>query len=88
LSLPVVQFSGQEALNQPYRFEIEVIGLAPAMPLQQLLHQAAFLSLGHATAFTAMHNVSCEHRGPHRVGYRLCWARPAIAGPTSLPTHF
>ncbi|MHA6236248.1 type VI secretion system Vgr family protein [Pseudomonas mohnii] len=84
LSLQVVQFSGREALNQPYRFEIEVIGLAPAMPLQQLLHQAAFLSLGHGQGIHGvLHNVSREHRGPHRVGYKL------VLGPSlqSLDRH-
>src|SRR5471030_2430238 len=37
LSLQVLQFSGYESLNQPYRFDIEVIGLAPAMNLDRLL---------------------------------------------------
>jgi type VI secretion system secreted protein VgrG len=72
LSLQVVQFSGREALNQPYAFEIEVIGLAPAMPLEQLLHQAAFLSVGHDQGIHGvLHNVSREHRGPQRVIYKL-----------------
>jgi uncharacterized protein involved in type VI secretion and phage assembly len=77
LSLQVVQFSGQEALNQPYRFEIEVIGLAPAMPLQQLLHQAAFLSLDRARAFTAYCTTSVANIAA-RTGSATnwCWAPP------------
>ncbi|WP_213941151.1 type VI secretion system tip protein TssI/VgrG [Pseudomonas sp. dw_612] len=72
LSLQVLQFSGREGLNQPYRFDIEVIGLAPAMNLEHLLQQPAFLSLGDGQGFHGiLHSASREHRGPHRVGYRL-----------------
>lgn len=72
LSLQVLQFSGHEALNQPYRFDIEVIGLAPAMNLDRLLQQPAFLSLGDGQGFHGiLHSASREHRGPHRIGYRL-----------------
>jgi type VI secretion system secreted protein VgrG len=72
LSLQVLQFNGREGLNQPFRFDIEVIGLAPAMNLERLLQQPAFLSLGDEQGF---HGVLCsasrEHRGAHRIGYRL-----------------
>ena len=39
LCLPVVRFHGEEALNQPYRFDIELIGLAPAVAPSTFLHQ-------------------------------------------------
>jgi type VI secretion system secreted protein VgrG len=72
LTLQVLQFSGRESLNQPYRFEIEVIGLAPAMNLEQLLQQPAFLSLrGDSGIHGILHSASREHRGPHRIGYHL-----------------
>lgn len=72
LSLQVVQFSGHEALNQPYRFEIEVLGLAPLIPLERLLQQPAFLDFGHGPGIHGvLHSVRCEHRGPHRIGYKL-----------------
>ncbi|KPN87338.1 type VI secretion system Vgr family protein [Pseudomonas nunensis] len=72
LSLQVLQFSGREGLNQPYRFEIKVIGLAPAMNLERLLQQPAFLSLGDDQGFHGiLHSASREHRGLHRIGYRL-----------------
>lgn len=72
LSLQVLQFSGQESLNQPYRFEIEVIGLAPAMSLERLLQLPAFLSLGDDTGIHGiLHSASREYLGPHRVGYHL-----------------
>jgi type VI secretion system secreted protein VgrG len=72
LSLQVVQFSGREALNQPYRFDIEAIGLAPAIRLERLLQRPALLSLGLGQAIHGLlHSVSHEHRGAHRVGYKL-----------------
>ncbi|WCM49585.1 type VI secretion system tip protein VgrG [Pseudomonas sp. WJP1] len=72
LSLQVVQFSGHEALNQPYRFDIEVIGLAPALNLERLLQQPALLDLGQGLGIHGvLHSASCEHRGRGRIGYRL-----------------
>lgn len=72
LSLQVLQFNGREGLNQPYRFDIDVIGLAPAITLDRLLHQPAFLSLGDGQGFHGvLCSVSREHRGAHRIGYRL-----------------
>ena len=72
LCLPVLRFSGKEALNQPFRFEIEVIGLAPALSPGSLLHQPAFLRLGADHGIHGLiHSVSCEHRASHRIGYWL-----------------
>ncbi|HEF4762225.1 TPA: type VI secretion system tip protein VgrG [Pseudomonas putida] len=72
LSLQVVQFSGHEALNQPYRFDIEVLGLAPAMPLERLLQQPARLGLGQGTGIHGvLHSVSREHRGSQWISYKL-----------------
>ncbi|MGF6331576.1 type VI secretion system secreted protein VgrG [Pseudomonas sp. BS3782 TE3695] len=72
LSLQVLQFSGHEGLNRPYRFDIEVIGLAPATHLDQWLQQPAFLRLADDQGIHGViHSVSREHRGPHRVGYSL-----------------
>jgi type VI secretion system secreted protein VgrG len=75
LSLQVLQFSGREGLNQPYRFDIDVIGLAPAINLDRLLQQPAFLRLeGDQGIHGVIHSVSREHRGTHRVGYSLVLA--------------
>lgn len=72
LCLPVLRFSGKEALNQPFRFEIEMIGLAPALPPGSLLRQPAFLRLGADNGIHGLiHSVSCEHRASHRISYRL-----------------
>ena len=72
LSFQVVQFNGHEALNQLYRFDIEVIGLTPAMHLDHLLQQPALLCFGDGPGFHGvLHSASYEHRGPNRVGYKL-----------------
>ena len=72
LNFQVVRFSGHEALNQPYRFDIEVIGLAPALNLERLLHQPAFLEFGHDQGIHGvLDSASCEHRSGHRVAYKL-----------------
>lgn len=44
--LQVIRFSGHEALNQSYRFDIELLGNDPELDLQALLHQPAFLGFG------------------------------------------
>jgi type VI secretion system secreted protein VgrG len=72
LSWQVVQFSGHEALNQPYRFDIEVIGLSPTMSPDHLLQQPVFLGLAQGLGIHGIvHSASHEHRGPHWIGYRL-----------------
>lgn len=72
LSFQVVRFSGHEALNQPYRFDIEVIGLAPALNLERLLRQPVFLDFGHDQGIHGvLHSASSEHRSGHRVAYKL-----------------
>jgi type VI secretion system secreted protein VgrG len=72
LCLPVVRFHGEEALNQPYRFDIELIGLAPAVAPGTFLHQPAFLRLDdHHGIHGVIDSASCEHRGTHRIGYRV-----------------
>lgn len=72
LQLQVLQFKGQEALNQPYRFDIEVIALASAVNLRLLMHQEVFLELGNGNG---IHGVirctSGEIRGPHRLAYTV-----------------
>jgi type VI secretion system secreted protein VgrG len=72
LQMPVLRFRGEEALNHPYRFDIELIGLGQAMAPATLLQQPAFLHLSdHHGIHGRIESASCEHRGAHRVGYRL-----------------
>ncbi|MBV4457705.1 type VI secretion system tip protein VgrG [Pseudomonas sp. COR58] len=72
LTLPVLRFSGREALNRPYRFEVEAIGVTPALTPDALLHQPAFLRLNDQQGIHGtIHSVGCEHRAVHQTGYRL-----------------
>ncbi|AWY40034.1 type VI secretion system tip protein VgrG [Pseudomonas putida] len=72
LRLQVLEFSGHEALNQPYRFEIEVLGPIPAMPPATLMQRPAYLDLGHSAGFHGvLLSVSHELRGTHQVAYKL-----------------
>ncbi|NWA26035.1 type VI secretion system tip protein VgrG [Pseudomonas gingeri] len=43
--LPVIRFKGREALNEPFRFEMELLG-DTALDLETLLHRPARLSMG------------------------------------------
>ncbi|MGO3999566.1 type VI secretion system Vgr family protein [Pseudomonas fluorescens] len=66
----VRRFSGREALNQLYQFEIDVAG--PALELQQSLHQPALLALtAQAMIHGTIHSASRYYEGPQHVGYRL-----------------
>jgi type VI secretion system secreted protein VgrG len=42
--LQVLEFSGREAISQPYRFELELVSERPDLDLQSLLHKPAFLA--------------------------------------------
>ncbi len=80
LSFQVRQFSGREALNQVYRFDIEMLGPYPAMNLDQLLHQPAFLSLSHHTGIHGtIHGASVQYCGAQQIGYNLNLAPRLLA---------
>ncbi|MEI4521789.1 type VI secretion system Vgr family protein [Pseudomonas sp. CCNWLW23] len=42
--LKVLEFTGREAISQPYRFELELVSERPDLDLESLLHGQAFLS--------------------------------------------
>jgi len=46
--LQVLSFDGHEKLNQPYRFDIEVVSERPDLDLEALLHRPAYLAFGPA----------------------------------------
>jgi type VI secretion system secreted protein VgrG len=72
MSLQVVQYSGHEALNQPYRFDIEVIGPTSAIPFEQWLQQPAYLDLGQDQGVHGvLHSVTRKHHETQRAGYTL-----------------
>mgnify|MGYP007095741233 CR=1 FL=1 len=52
--LQVLEFSGREALDQPYRFEVELVSEKPDLDLAELLGKPAFLAFApDAAASTA-----------------------------------
>lgn len=42
--LKVLEFTGKEAISQPYRFDLELVSERPDIELESLLHRQAFLS--------------------------------------------
>ena len=46
--LQVLEFSGREAISQPFVFELELVSERPDLDLESLLHQSAFLALSQA----------------------------------------
>ncbi|SIR86356.1 type VI secretion system Vgr family protein [Pseudomonas sp. A214] len=72
LRLQVLRFNGREALNQPYRFDLELIGLSPPINPDTLLDQPAFLRLdGECGVHGVVHSVGVTSHAPQRIGYRL-----------------
>ena len=46
--LQVLEFTGREAISQPFEFELELVSERPDLDLESLLHQAAFLAFDQA----------------------------------------
>jgi len=46
----VLEFSGKEAISQPYRFDLELVSDRPDIDLETLLHREAFLSFDSGEA--------------------------------------
>ncbi|MCU0117936.1 contractile injection system protein, VgrG/Pvc8 family, partial [Pseudomonas sp. B2M1-30] len=44
--LQVLSFTGREALNQPFRFDIELVSARPDLKLEELLHKPGCLTFG------------------------------------------
>ncbi|TVT84826.1 type VI secretion system Vgr family protein [Pseudomonas sp. H3(2019)] len=80
LSFQVRQFSGREALNQVYCLDIEMRGPQPAMSLDRLLHQPAFLSLSPTTGIHGIiHSAGLQYCGAQQIGYSLNLAPRLLA---------
>lgn len=66
----VLEFTGKEAISQPYRFDVELVCDRPDMDLETLLHREAFLSFDsgdagiHGQIFRAGQGHS-DHRRTH-----------------------
>ena len=44
--LQVLSFTGREALNEPFRFDLELVSARPDLKLEELLHKRACLTFG------------------------------------------
>ncbi|WP_434557758.1 type VI secretion system Vgr family protein [Pseudomonas sp. Z4-20] len=72
MRLQVLRLNGREALNRPYRFDLDLIGLVPPISPDALLGQAAFLRLSEASGVHGIvHSVSLAADTAHLVDYRL-----------------
>lgn len=71
-SLPVSRFTGREALNEPYRFDIDLSHCSRATDPGRLLQQPAFLHLGDDTGIHGIiHCLSEHYESPLQSGYSL-----------------
>jgi type VI secretion system secreted protein VgrG len=57
--LKVLEFTGKEAISQPYRFDLELVSERPDIELESLLHRQAFL------------NFDAQGRGVHGQIFRV-----------------
>jgi type VI secretion system secreted protein VgrG len=71
--LQVLEFSGREAISQPYRFDLEVVSERPDLDLQNLLHQPAFLTFSPEGigVHGVVHRVAQGESGKRLTRYRL-----------------
>ncbi|WP_434677369.1 type VI secretion system tip protein VgrG [Pseudomonas sp. R1-18] len=78
--LQVLAFTGHEALNQPYSFELDLVSKNHKLDLEALLHQLAFLqTCEQATGFHGqIYSIARRESGPRLTRYRLT-LRPRLA---------
>jgi len=71
--LKVLEFSGREAISQPYRFDLELVSERPDLNLETLLHQPAFLTLGHEGSgiHGVIHRIAQGESGQRLTRYSL-----------------
>jgi type VI secretion system secreted protein VgrG len=71
--LNVLSFTGTEAINQPFAFELEVVSESSDLNLQSLMYRSAWLSfVDTKTGINGqIHGADQSRRGPHLGHYRL-----------------
>ncbi|MCL6687148.1 type VI secretion system tip protein VgrG [Pseudomonas sp. R3.Fl] len=70
--LQVLEFHGREALNQPYRFDIELVSERPDLDLESLLHKGAYLDLGQGHGIHGqLHRVAQGESGQRLTRYQV-----------------
>ncbi|VVO37924.1 type VI secretion system Vgr family protein [Pseudomonas fluorescens] len=74
-SLQVTRFTGREALNEPFRFDMELVDRNPGTDLEPLLQQSAFLRLGDDSGIHGIiQRAGRHHLGSLQTGYSLTLA--------------
>ncbi|QLC73194.1 type VI secretion system tip protein VgrG [Pseudomonas sp. LPB0260] len=77
--LQVLAFSGREALNQPFEFELELVSERPDLDLESLLHQPAFLAFAPGGGIHGLvYRVAQGDSGQRLTRYHLS-LRPQLA---------
>ena len=78
--LQVLEFSGREAISQPFAFELELISERPDLDLESLLHQPAFLAFapGGSGIHGLIYRVAQGDSGPRLTRYHVT-LRPQLA---------
>ncbi|MCQ4249200.1 type VI secretion system tip protein VgrG [Pseudomonas stutzeri] len=71
--LQILEFSGREAISQPYRFELELVCERPDIDLESLLQQSAFLAFAGSGAgiHGQIHHAAQGESGKRLTRYRL-----------------
>ncbi|WP_191488977.1 type VI secretion system Vgr family protein [Pseudomonas sp. FEN] len=70
--LPVIRFKGREALNEPFRFEMDLLG-DTALDLETLLQRPAFLGCGPGQGgwHGIIHEISSRYLEPRLCHYQV-----------------
>ncbi len=82
--LQVLEFSGREAISQPYRFELELVSEHPDIDLESLLQQSAFLAFAGSGA--GIHG-DIYHAAQGESGKRLTRYRLLLVPRLAYLTH-
>src|SRR5690606_11645016 len=71
--LQVLEFNGREALDQPYRFEVELVSEKPDLDLDELLGRPAFLAFAPdgSGIHGLVHDAGQSESGKRLTRYRL-----------------
>ncbi|PIA65816.1 type VI secretion system tip protein TssI/VgrG [Pseudomonas sediminis] len=71
--LQVLEFTGREAISQPYAVDVELISERPDLDLESLLHQRAFLAFDQngAGIHGLIHRIAQGESGKRITRYRL-----------------
>ncbi|MBA6421911.1 type VI secretion system tip protein TssI/VgrG, partial [Pseudomonas sp. 5Ae-yellow] len=75
----VLAFTGKEALNQPFAFELELISEQPDIDLGSLLHHTAYLDMGQGAGIHGfIDRLAQGEAGKRLTRYHLC-LRPQLS---------